>query len=327
MQNFINKIYLLSRVELLRLKGVSKEYGKHLVLNNINFSVEEEDIYGIIGKSGSGKSTLLNLIVGFLEPSEGELVYYTATGKPKKFKNHAFRIKKKIGFNPQHLSFYPKLTVKENLLHFGQVYRIKKGVLIDNAKNLLKFTGLFDYRNVLAEDLSGGMQKRLDIACSLVHKPKVLVLDEPITDLDPLLKADVLDLIKEVNRQGVTVVIASHDLEDVEQICNKVAIVHKGNIHEEGLLEDIRKPFLQKDSLISLKGGKHHNALLEFSKTLPVSKIVDRGTHLVLETKQSHQTVTDLMKFIEDNGLSLNQVEIAQPSLKTIFESIVKEKN
>ena len=314
-------------MELLKLKGVSKEYGDHLVLNNINFTVEEEDVYGIIGKSGGGKSTLLNLIVGFLEPSEGELIYYTATGKPKKFKNHAFRIKKKIGFTPQHLSFYPKLTVKENLLHFGRVYRIKKDVLVDNAKNLLKFTGLFDYRNILAEDLSGGMQKRLDIACSLVHKPKVLVLDEPITDLDPLLKADILDLIKEVNRQGVTVIIASHDLEDVEEICNKVAIVHKGNIHEEGLLEDIRRPFLGKDALINLKAGQHHETLLEFSKTLPVSKIVDHRTHLLLETKQSHQTVNELMKFIEDNNLSLNQVEIAQPSLKTIFESIVKEKN
>ena len=312
-------------MELLRLKGVSKEYGSHLVLNNINFCIEEGDVYGIIGQSGSGKSTLLNLIVGFLEPDEGQVHYYTATGKPKVFKEHAHRIRKRIGFTPQHLSFYPKLTVKENLLHFGRSYRIKKNILVDNAKSLLKFTNLLSSRNVLADELSGGMQKRLDIACSLVHKPRLLVMDEPITDLDPLLKADILELIKEVNRQGVTVIIASHDLEDVEEICNKVAIIHNGVIHEEGLLEEIRKPYLGKDALISLKAGIHHESLLEFSKTLPVNKIIDKRTHFLLETGDSHKTVSELMSFIQYNNLSLNQVEISQPSLKTIFESIIKE--
>jgi len=311
-------------VELLKLKEVGKELSNNLILDRVNMNIDEGDIYGIIGKSGSGKSTILNILVGFLQPDEGEVIYYSVTGKPIKLKENFLKIKRKIGFTPQHLSFYRKLTVKENLLHFGRAYQMKDKVLVENAKNLLKFTGLFEHRNLLAEELSGGMQKRLDIACSLVHKPKLLVLDEPITDLDPLLANDILELIKEVNKQGVTVIIASHDLDDVEAICNKLAIINKGGVYNEGSVEEIREPYLKRESQICLKTGKHHDLFLEYSKTLPVNKIIDRKNHLILETNKFSETVTQLIKLIEEKDLSLNQLEIAQPSLKRILEEIIK---
>lgn len=312
-------------MELVKLKEVSKEFGNNLILDRVSLTIEEGDIYAIIGKSGSGKSTILNMIVGFLKPDEGEVSYYTVTGKEIKLRNNSMRVKKILGFTPQHLSFYPKLTVKENLLHFGRIYNVKDKILIENAKNLLKFTGLLEHRNLLAEELSGGMQKRLDIACSLVHKPKLLVLDEPVTDLDPLLANDILELIKEVNKQGVTVVIASHDLDDVEAICNKVAIINKGEVYQEGLIEEIRRPYLNKGSRISLRTGKNHEKFLEFAKTLPVNKIIDRRNKLILETDNFTQTIVQLAQKIEEEGLGMNHLEISQPSLKTILKDILKE--
>ncbi|MBU1111187.1 MAG: ABC transporter ATP-binding protein [archaeon] len=312
-------------MELVKLKEVSKEFGNNLILDRVSLTVEEGDIYAIIGRSGSGKSTILNMMVGFLKPDEGEVAYYTLAGKEVKLKDNYMKIKKIIGFTPQHLSFYPKLTVKENLLHFGRIYNVKDNILIENAKSLLKFTGLLEHRNLLAEELSGGMQKRLDIACSLVHKPKLLVLDEPVTDLDPLLANDILELIKEVNKQGVTVVIASHDLDDIEAICNKIAIINHGEVYQEGLVEEIRRPYLNKGSRISLRTGKNHEKFLEFAKTLPVSRIIDQRNRLILETNNFTQTIVQLAKKIEEEGLGMNHLEISQPSLKTILKDILKE--
>ncbi|MBT3298034.1 ABC transporter ATP-binding protein [archaeon] len=312
-------------MELLRLKGVTKEFGSRLILSNVNMVVEEGDIFGIIGKSGSGKSTLLNLIVGFSEPDEGQVLFYSPTGQCLNLKKHHMKIRKKIGFTPQHLSFYPKLTVKENVLHFGRSYGIRDNILVDNAKNILDFMGLLEYKNFLAEELSGGMQRRLDLACSLIHKPKLLVLDEPITDLDPGLRHQILELIKEVNKQGVTVIIASHDLDNMELICNKIAIVNEGKFYYEGKIDEIRKPFLHQNSLISLKTGKYHDLFLEYAKRLPIKKIIDCRTHILLESDNFNQTVNAITSFIDRHGLTLNQMEISQPSLKTIFETITKD--
>ncbi len=308
-------------MEIVSLRGVSKEFGKSLILSNINLSVEENDVFGIIGVSGSGKSTLLNLMVGFFEPDEGTISFHTPLGKTHAIHKHSLSIKQHFGYNPQGLSFYPKLTVKENLMHFGQMYNLKKHVLLDNAKNLLKFTGLFAYRDYLAEELSGGMQKRLDIACSLVHKPKVLFLDEPVLNLDPALKRDVLHLIHEVNKQGVTIVVASHDLETIETLCTKVAILHNKQVLSAGLLEDVKKPYYSDSNTITLRTGKHHGALLSFANKLGV-QVTDNSNHLVIHTNQLTHTLTNLANFIEREQLALTHLELSTPTLKSIFENI-----
>ena len=178
-------------MELIQLKEVSKAFGRNEVLQNVNISIEEGDILGVIGRSGSGKSTLLNLITGYIQPSQGEMLYFSkVTHNAQDLNRNLHKIKKFIGFAPQRNSFYPKLTVKENLLYFGTLYGVEHQILVGNIKNLLQFLSIWDDRNKLAEELSGGMQKRLDIACSLAHKPKLLVLDEPTADLDPLLQIE-----------------------------------------------------------------------------------------------------------------------------------------
>jgi len=206
-------------VEVVQLKEVTKVFDGKTVLDRINFTVEEGDIFGIIGQSGSGKSTLLNLIIGFYEPDEGKVLYrLDENKKPKEIHKNLSEIKKRFGFAAQISSFYPKLTIKENLFHFGKLYGIKTSTLKKNRDNLLEFTELSDHKNKLSEHLSVGMQKRLDLSCSLIHKPKILLLDEPTADLDPVLQKEILHIIRQANRQGITVIIASHHLNDIENI-------------------------------------------------------------------------------------------------------------
>jgi ABC-2 type transport system ATP-binding protein len=316
-------------MDLIKLKGVSKSFRKNHILRDINLTIKSGDLLGIIGQSGSGKTTLLNMITGFIEPTEGEAVYLSrAEGHEKDLNKHLHKIKKHIGFTPQHNSFYPKLTVEENLVHFGRLYGMEKKTLHSNIDSLLEFTKLSHHRKKLASQLSGGMQKRLDISCSLIHKPKILVLDEPTADLDPILQKEVLNLLQEVNKQGITIVIASHNLESIEKICNKVAIVHNHTVHTHGLMEDVTKPFARdRDNfVVSVSSGKQKEQLIRRLQMHPFKKIVDKGHQLIIYPEDIEKTMTHLIGAIKEENMPLNNMDVRHPSLLEVFEKITLEK-
>ncbi|HLD79569.1 MAG TPA: ABC transporter ATP-binding protein [Candidatus Nanoarchaeia archaeon] len=313
----------MNDLKLIELKEVSKSFGKNSILGDVNLIIEEGDILGIIGRSGSGKTTLLNLVAGFLEPSEGEVLHhFKAAHGPESLHQNLHKIKDLIGYAPQHNSFYPKLTVLENLLHFGQLYKLPKETILNNIKGLLEATDLLSHQNKLAEHLSGGMQKRLDIACSLVHKPKILVLDEPTADLDPMLQKEIMNFLIQVNKQGVTLVIASHHLALLERACNKIAIVHIGRVHSHGHIDEIRKSYSKDNFTLSLSPGDNKERLISILKTLPIDRIIDKDHLLVVHPKNITKTVTGLLTAIQEENLYLHDLDIRHPSLDEIFEII-----
>jgi len=313
-------------VEILQIKEVTKEFDKKIVLDRLNFSVEEGDVFGIIGQSGSGKTTLLNLLIGFYDPSEGQVLFQPDKNKkPQDIHQNINEMRKQFGFASQVSSFYPKLTLRENLMHFGQLYGIKKKVLNGNIDNLLEFTKLTNHQNKLAEHISVGMQKRLDLSCSLIHKPKILILDEPTANLDPVLQKEVLYLIKQANHQGITIIIASHHLDEIEEICNKVALIHQGKITKWGTVEEVKKPYLDKERSIHLTAGEHHQRLVEGVKSLSVSRIVDKGTSLVLYSDEIQDTLYRLINLTQQKKINLQDIDIKKPSLQEVFEKIVQE--
>ncbi len=310
---------------MIELKEVSKSFRGTPVLDNINLKINEGDIFGIIGQSGSGKTTLLNLIAGFIEPTDGEILYIPKIdGKSTNLTKNLQKIKKFIGFNPQHTSFYPKLTVKENLMHFGQMYNIKKETLMTNAKSLLEFTRLEKHQKKLADELSGGMQKRLDLACSLVHKPKLLILDEPTSDLDFLIQEEICHLVQEVNKQNVTIVIASHHLEFLEKLCNKIAIVHNGKLKCYGNIGNVQKPFLKEDVVINIKVKEDKEKIIRLIKKMPIKKIVDQGHQLIVYPIDPKKTMMALLDVAKTNDLYLYDVDLRKPSLNEIFAKVTK---
>ncbi len=313
-------------VDLIRLKGVTKEYKNHRVLDDVNLVIEEGDLLGVIGQSGSGKTTLLNTIAGFIEPTEGEVTYFSKVDQTEKNLHKNFhKIKKHIGFTPQHNSFYHKLTVLENMEHFGRLYGINLSTLKGNIDSLMKFMKLEDDEHKLAEHLSGGMQKRLDISCSLVHKPKILILDEPTADLDPILQRDVLQLLEQVNKQGITIILASHHLESIENICNKIMILHKGKIHSHGLVDDVKKPFLRDHFTINVRSGVDKERLIRKLKGVSIQKIVDQGRSIIIYPSHVENAVAELLAIIKEENLYLHDMDLRKPSLNEIFEQITSE--
>ena len=242
---------------LIQFKGVTKVFGKNRVLDAINLSIPEGKITGIIGASGEGKSTILKMIASFYKPTKGTIMY-----SKRNIEKDQKNIKKTFGLSIEDGSFYEKLTVKENLFHFGRLYGLKKTTLDNRANGLMHFVGLYNARDVLAKDISLGMKKRLDIACSFIHKPSVLILDEPTADLDPLLRKQITHLIKKINSHGTTVIITTQLLEEAESLCDKIAILYNEKIIEEGEPETIKSKYSSKNlnqvfnKIFSKKGRK-----------------------------------------------------------------------
>ncbi len=224
--------------EVLEFKNIKKRFKKKEVLSNISFKIQEGEIFGLVGRSGCGKSTLLKILVGLIESDEGE-IYFDGKDITKK-ENY---LRKNTGFATQENMLIESLTIKENAVYFGKLYGKRKGEIIKRFRELLALLGLGGFENTLIKNLSGGMAKRANLLVSLIHNPKLLILDEPTTGLDSLLRKSLWTYIREINKTGTTILVTSHLLDEIEENCGEVAILKNGRISDFGTLEEYKKEF------------------------------------------------------------------------------------
>lgn len=306
--------------KILEVKGLSKKYGDHLVLDNINFNIEEGSILGVIGKSGCGKTTLLNTLVGFLKADSGNIFY-----KGSNVTKSNAELKKNIGFSVQESSVYSKLNVIENISYFGRLAGLNKESINERTEILLNTFGLTEASHVLGEKLSVGMQKRLDIACSLIHDPEILLLDEPTANLDYVMRKNIIELIKKVNDSGTTIIISSHLLDDIRALCDKVLIIDNKKAFAFDSPENLEQNF-SSHKLIKIESElKNYNNLINtlYSAGL-IKKHHTHENSLYLFTKDVKSTLKLVNNFYSASNDSLVNIDIVKPSLDMIFENMNK---
>ncbi|PLW80612.1 hypothetical protein C0585_01685 [Candidatus Woesearchaeota archaeon] len=318
---------------IIRLKDIVKQYGNNLVLDHINLDIFSGEIFGIIGASGSGKTTLLSTLIGFLKTDSGDVLFkqehlldfYDSTEPFRSVFKKQNDVKRIFGFASQDPSFYSKLTVAENLDYFGTLYGLSKIDRQTNSKTLINLMGLTSAKDSLAENLSGGMQKRLDIACALVHDPKVLILDEPTADLDPFLRKHFWKLIKKINKKGTTIILASHNLAELEVLCNRVGILHQSKVASVGTPDQLKDQY-SKDEEIHLETFPgNYDVIKDSIKHKNITKMENKGTELVIYTSQAEQVLHEILHIIEKNKESLIDVRLSKPSLDEVFLSLAKK--
>ena len=224
----------------VEVKDLAKVINEKIIVDRVSFSVEEGEIFGLLGSNGSGKTTTFNMLSGLLKPSSGEVKIFGRDIKKHK------EFVKDIGMVTQQDSFYETLTVEENLEFFSSQYGIGKEDKKKRITGLLSQTDLTNKRGILASNLSGGMKKRLNMACSLVHDPKVIFLDEPTVGLDPVIRKDIWKLIKQLHSEKKTIIITSHYMEEVEYLCAKVAIMFSGRIVASGTPASLKSKYKLK---------------------------------------------------------------------------------
>ena len=221
---------------VLKLSGLSKKFDSRTAVDHISLEINEGEIFGLLGPNGAGKSTTLNMVCSLLKPTSGSIeVFGMDSGKETK------QIKRRIGYIPQDLAIHGNLKAWENVELFTSLYGIRGKELRAAVDESLEFVGLLDRRNSYAKTFSGGMKRRLNIACSIGHKPDLLIFDEPTVGVDPQSRNFVLEKIKEANAKGTTVIYTSHYMEEVEAICTRIAIMDDGRIIATGTREELAR--------------------------------------------------------------------------------------
>jgi ABC-2 type transport system ATP-binding protein len=315
---------------ILKTKDLSIEIDGFLILDKINLDIYEGEMLGIIGMSGAGKTTLLSSLIGVFPPLSGDVYFSHRTPDKKKvFKSvNALKqyFRQRVGFSSQIASFYDKLTVVENLQFFASFYGLDKYTSEERIKILLDLFDLYLLKDKLAEALSGGMRKRLDMACAMINNPKILLLDEPTANLDPVLKKQMWALIQKINEKGTTVIIASHLVSDLEQYCDRLVILSEGKFVREGTPRELRGSIsVGSKILLETSPGDYPKLAKLLKKKKVVTKALSKGDHLILYAPNGEKALNELMSAAHKLKERVISVEMNKPSLDDFFATIVEQ--
>jgi len=302
-----------------------KDYGERPVLKGLNFEVRRGEILGLIGASGAGKTTMLNLLVGFIPATKGG-VYVNV---PRKNKAERYNVSKKpllvnklYGFASQRPSFYEKLTVRENLTYFGSMYGLSPDAIKKNSDILLRLLELQVSQHVIADNLSGGMKRRLDIACALIHNPSILILDEPTADLDPVLRNQIWEIIKRVNMRGTTIVLSSHHLNELDTLCNRIAILKDGHLADIDSPDKLKLKYNKEQEIMVESYPGNYDELSKEIKNENVSSVGQEGTYLMIKTEEPEKIISHVLASMKKHRETLIDIKLNKPNLDDVFTSI-----
>ena len=299
----------------IRIMNVVKVYGSRRVLDNISLEVEDSTTYALLGPNGSGKTTLINIVLGIINPTSGEVLI-----RDKPPKNPQAR--KNIGYCPQDPSLFERLTGMENLLLFSEIYGLNKSDAKKRINELLDKLDVTNYKNMLVAKYSGGMKKKLALAAALIHDPDILILDEPTTGMDPNSRRSVWEILEEYKREGKTILLSTHYMEEADRLADIVGIIYEGKIIAEGAPEDLKKRYGPR-SVLLLK-------LLNTSTETIVEALRNKGyeaypedDHLKIYVDEPEKTIPTIVSLIYGLGGRIDFLKVIKPSLEDVFVKLI----
>ncbi len=299
----------------IEIKNLEKRFGKLVALKNLNLQVEKGIIFGIVGPDGAGKSTLLKLICGLLQQEEGGIKVLG-----KNIREEFDFIRKKIGYLSQEFNLYEDLTVDENIEFFGEIYRVKNWR--ERREEILKFTNLIPFRKRLAEKLSGGMKKKLALACTLIHEPEIFILDEPTLGVDPVSRMELWKIIFQLSKRGLTVILSTSYIDEAER-CNKIAVMYNGWILYSGEPEKFKRKMGRMILEITVSEPIRAFEILKASNLSGDFNI--SGDRIRIISINLEDIEKEIYKILEPNGIKIFGTRVKFPSLEDSFVSILKE--
>ncbi len=298
--------------------GLTKRYGEFIAADEVDFAVGKGIICGLLGPNGAGKSTVMRMLSCQSLPDGGSaLVSELDIVKDKK------EVLSILGVVPQEHSFYLDLSVIENLLYFGSLYNVPSIELKKRCNEVLQLLEIYDKRDARSSSLSGGMKTRLNIACALVHKPEVVILDEPSVGLDPVSRRALWKTIKKLKKEGVTVLLTTHYMDEADELCDVIYIMHKGKIVTQGSPEELKKSIGESVVTIKSKPGNLDEVKPKVEKLRGVISCgMTRGRFTITIKEESLNSILDAFKHM---GEEVVAVEVSEPSLEDVFIHVTGE--
>lgn len=301
-------------MKVLEVNNLTKKFDGFLAVDNISLSINEGEIFGFLGPNGAGKSTTINLIAGLLRSSEGDI---NILGKNSK--KHSRFAKMNIGIVPQDLAIYEDLTAFENVKFFAGLYGLRGDELTERVQEALEFVGLLDKRKDYPKNFSGGMKRRLNIACAIAHRPKLIIMDEPTVGIDPHSRNYILQSIHKLNEMGCTIIYTSHYMEEVEEICTKISIMDHGKVIAEGTKEQLIAIITNtKDIWIEVKSAEQID--LEKIKEINGVKTVLLEENLIkINSEIDVNNLNNILMYLMNQKIEISSLEEKEPNLETVF--------
>ncbi len=300
--------------------GLTKEYGHGArALDNVSLAVDEGDAVALIGPNGAGKTTLLRILATLLKPTAG---YARIFGFDGRFQ--APSIRRLMGYMPDVSGIYEDLTVREYLEFFAGAYRVKAADCPERVKSLVELMDLGGVRDSLVGALSRGMQQRLGLARILIHDPRILLLDEPASNLDPRARIEIRELLKAMRGMGKTIIVSSHILMELDQFCNKLVIVDKGKVLYSGAIAEVASK-MRRGREVSVKVGRDQASLaVTLRAVAEVDKVIEDDSWLRVRLKDGVTDYSFIVRAVNERGLTLLGLAEEEPDLEDVFMSLTK---
>ena len=300
--------------KVIEIKDLEKSYSNLKALNNLSFDVYKGEILGLLGPNGSGKSTTINCILSLLNFDSGSIKIFGKEMKPD-----SYDIKSKIGVVFQDVAVFEELTVYENINYFCGLYVKDKEKRKQYIEEAIELVGLEEFKKFIPKKLSGGLLRRLNIACGISHKPELIFLDEPTVAVDPQSRNNILEGIKKLNKQGATVVYTTHYMEEVEELCNRIIIIDKGQTIGVGTTESLKEKIsIGEKIVVEIKDLDEVN-ISEINKLQNVNEVNYNGKTLHITYKKGENNLSNLIEFFNMKQIKYEKLFSDLPSLNDVF--------
>lgn len=302
---------------IVQIENLVKRYGDLVALDHLNLSISEGEIFGLLGPNGSGKTTAINCMLSLLKYDKGSIHIFGEEMRPDNYK-----VKQQIGIVLQNVAVFDELTVYENIDYFCGLYvsdKKKRRELVDDA---VRFVGLEDYCKMYPKKLSGGLLRRLNIACGIAHKPRLIIMDEPTVAVDPQSRNKILEGIQKLNAQGSTIIYTSHYMEEVEQICTRIAIMDHGRVIASGTSEELKK-MIKTGETITVEAIFLEEKHLQDIRSLPhVFDLHYENQILILRCTGAQHNLIRLLNYLQSQDITFGRVFSELPTLNDVFLEI-----
>lgn len=299
--------------EIIKVDGLVKRYKELIAVDNFSMTVNEGEILGLLGPNGSGKSTTINCILSLLEYDKGTITIHGKEMSPK-----AYDLKREIGVVPQEVSVFEELTVYENIDFFCGLYIEDKEERKKRVQEAIDFVELNDFKKFRPKKLSGGLKRRLNIACGIAHKPKIIFFDEPTVAVDPQSRNKILEGIEQLRKEGATVIYTSHYMEEVEQIADRIIIIDKGQLIAQGTVDEL-KSMIKKSEIIRIEAKGISDEDVEKIRKLDNVFGVDYDGKILRIEAGNGNNVVKVITLLQEKGYRIKNVYSEQPTLNDVF--------
>ena len=308
-------------MKIVNIENLTKRFKDLIAVDNISISIEEGEIYGLLGPNGAGKSTTINMICGLLKMDKGSIKICDLD-----ILKEGNKVKRNIGVVPQDIAIYEDLTAFDNVKFFTSLYGIKGRDLNNKVEEALDFVGLKGNKDAAVKSFSGGMKRRLNIACAISHRPKLIIMDEPTVGIDPQSRNHILKSVKKLNKMGCTIIYTSHYMEEVEEICTRVAIMDSGKLIAEGTKEELKSLVIDKNSVYitvdKIKSIKEE----EISDIPGVISVFIKENIININTVKEINNLHKIILYFTEKGTKIVNVETKVPDLETVFLTLTGKK-